>query len=126
MRMEILPQIANSVLPSTQLQQQQQERSRCCLAVEFWQNSDGRQNFANLSLGCSTRLLQTALLKGSGDVKKIILNCFGPEEATFPRVLVTNRPKELAEIDMGEFIIVPCFFTSLASAVAVSHSLLYN
>ncbi|KAH9280187.1 hypothetical protein ECG_06139 [Echinococcus granulosus] len=115
MRMEILPQIANTVLPT-----QQQTLSRSSLAVEFWHNMDGRQNFANLSIGCEGRLLQTALLKCPADVKKIIVDCVGSSEKTamlLPRALVTNRPEELHEIMSGDFTIVPCFVTALAASV---------
>lgn len=97
--------------------------NRSSLAVEFWHNVDGSQNFANLSIGCGGRLLQTALLKNPGDVKKIIVDCIGSSEKTamlLPRALVTNRPKELNEIVSEGFAIVPCFVTALAASVTVS------
>lgn len=116
MRMEILPQIASTVVPSSQ------GVNRNILAVEFWHSIPGRQNFANLTLGCCDRLLQTAILKSPTDSKRIIIDNFGGEEVAtvLPKVLVTNRPEEMKELLPKECIIIPCFITALATAVTVS------
>ncbi|VDL18605.1 unnamed protein product [Hymenolepis diminuta] len=113
MRMEILPQIASTVVPSSQ------DVNRNILAVEFWHSIPGRQNFANLTLGCCDRLLQTAILKSPTDSKRIIIDNFGGEESAtvLPKVLVTNRPEEMKELLPKECIIIPCFITALATAV---------
>ncbi|VDO01681.1 unnamed protein product [Rodentolepis nana] len=114
MRMEILPQIASTVVPSPQ------GVNRSILAVEFWHSIPGRQNFANLTLGCSDRLLQTAILKSPTDSRRIIIDNFGGDEeapTVLPKVLITNRPEEMKELLRNECIIIPCFITALATAV---------
>nr|CDS35340.2 hypothetical transcript [Hymenolepis microstoma] len=113
MRMEILPQIASTVVPSSQ------DVNRSILAVEFWHSIPGRQNFANLTLGCGERLLQTAILKSPTDSKRIIIDNFGGEEGptVLPKVLITNRPEEMKELLPKECIIIPCFVTALSTAV---------
>lgn len=115
MRMEILPQIANTVLPTSQ------EVNRSILAVEFWRGIAGKQNFANLTLGCGGQLLQTALLKSPTDAKKIIVDNVVSGEAILPKILVTNKPEDLRELLPPEFLIIPCFIRAFANAVTVSY-----